>query len=406
MSDHQGAPSPELQDDARLAALDSYGILDTPPERGFDDITRLAAQFCAAPIGLITFVDDTRQFFKARVGSEGEANSPLDVGFCPVVVQRGHTVIIPDTAADPTFAGNAAVQKGGMRFYAGAALLTAEGLALGTLCVLDTKPRPEGLTPEQLSALEALSREVMARLDLRRESAAQARTAEAARESEQRLRMIVEAATDYAILTTDGARTVTSWSAGAAQVFGYAADDIIGRSVDTLFTPEDRLAGQPAHEIETARADGRAPDVRWHQHRNGSRVFLNGSMHLLRDAAGQEIGFLKIARDETERRANDLALRDLNANLEERVDARTRELLTAEEALRQSQKMDAVGQLTGGVAHDFNNLLTIIRSSVTSCADRTSPRNGRNATSMRSPTRWTAPPSSRGSSSPSRAGRP
>ncbi|WP_409568331.1 PAS domain S-box protein [Methylobacterium sp. E-041] len=184
------------------------------------------------------------------------------------------------------------------------------------------------------------------------------------REREQRLRLIVEAATDYAILTVDADRVVTSWSAGAAEVFGFAAEDIVGRSADILFTPEDREVGQPENEIAAARENGAAPDVRWHLRRDGSRVFLNGVVRLLRDATGQEIGFLKIARDETERMARDTALRDLNANLEARVEDRTRELMTAEESLRQSQKMEAVGQLTGGVAHDFNNLLTIIRSSV------------------------------------------
>ena len=184
------------------------------------------------------------------------------------------------------------------------------------------------------------------------------------REREQRLRLIVEAATDYAILTLDADHVVTTWSAGAAEIFGYAAHEIVGQSADVLFTPEDREAGQPVKEIEGAREDGRAPDVRWHLRKDGGRVFLNGSMRVLRDATGQEIGFLKIARDETERLESDQALRDLNATLEERVERRTSELMTAEESLRQSQKMEAVGQLTGGVAHDFNNLLTIIRSSV------------------------------------------
>ena len=129
------------------------------------------------------------------------------------------------------------------------------------------------------------------------------------REREQRLRLIVEAATDYAILTMDGERRITSWSAGAADIFGYAPTEILGRSADMLFTPEDREASQPARELACARADGRAPDVRWHARKDGGRIFLNGSLRVLRDVAGQELGFLKIARDETERRRVDEVLR-------------------------------------------------------------------------------------------------
>ncbi|MDO9426819.1 MAG: PAS domain S-box protein [Methylobacterium sp.] len=129
------------------------------------------------------------------------------------------------------------------------------------------------------------------------------------REREQRLSLIVEAATDYAILTLDARRVVTSWSAGAAQIFGYAAGEIVGRSADVLFTPEDRAAGRPAGELADARANGRSPDVRWHARKDGGRVFLNGSMRALRDADGREIGFLKIARDETERRRVEEAMR-------------------------------------------------------------------------------------------------
>ncbi|MCJ2088507.1 PAS domain S-box protein [Methylobacterium sp. E-005] len=129
------------------------------------------------------------------------------------------------------------------------------------------------------------------------------------REREQRLRLIVEAATDYAIFTLDANHVVTTWSAGAAGIFGYSAEEIVGLSADVLFTPEDREAGQPAREVEGAREDGGAPDVRWHLRKDGGRVFLNGSMRVMRDASGREIGFLKIARDETERKRVDESLR-------------------------------------------------------------------------------------------------
>ena len=155
---------------------------------------------------------------------------------------------------------------------------------------------------------------------------AQAAAEAALRANEERLRLVIDSATDYAILTTDPERRVTGWSAGAAAVFGYAEDEILGHPIDLLFTPEDRDAGVPAWEAETARREGSAPDVRWHQGRDGARVFLRGSMHPLRDETGRELGLLKIARDETdahrteERRSALLELADRSRDLTDPAD--------------------------------------------------------------------------------------
>ncbi len=122
-------------------------------------------------------------------------------------------------------------------------------------------------------------------------------------ESEQRLRLVVDGATDYAIITTDPERRITSWSQGAAAIFGYEPAEAIGQSADIIFTPEDRASDRPAIEVRVARNDGTALDERWHIRKDGDRVFLNGSVHPLPlDARGREQGFIKIARDETEQR--------------------------------------------------------------------------------------------------------
>lgn len=158
------APVP-ANEPQRLAALRAMDILDTPPEQEFDDLTFLASHICGTPISLMSLVDSGRQWVKANVGSpftEGER----DVAFCSHAIMQEHVLMIPDTQSDPRFANNPLVTgKPFVRFYAGAPLLTAEGHALGTICVIDDRPRQ--LSEEQQRALEALSRQAMRLMHLR-----------------------------------------------------------------------------------------------------------------------------------------------------------------------------------------------------------------------------------------------
>jgi anti-sigma regulatory factor (Ser/Thr protein kinase) len=150
----------------RLAALRRYRILDTEPEQRFDDLALLASQICGTPMALISLIDGERQWFKARVGL-AVTQTPRDVAFCARAIEQPGLFIVPDALDDPRFRDNPFVrQEPHIRFYAGAPLVTADGFALGTLCVLDQKPRT--ITAAQKAALEALKRQVIAQLELRR----------------------------------------------------------------------------------------------------------------------------------------------------------------------------------------------------------------------------------------------
>jgi len=147
--------------------------------------------------------------------------------------------------------------------------------------------------------------------------------AEAAlRESEEQLRLVIEGARDHAILTTDAEGVITTWSAGAEAAFGWSAAEAVGRSGSMIFTPEDRERGADVRELATAARSGCAVDERWHLTKAGRRVFMNGSVHPLPpDAEGRSRGFLKVARDETDRLQAEEARRASAAELRLVADA-------------------------------------------------------------------------------------
>lgn len=150
----------------RLAALRRYDILDTPREADFDQIAELAALVCDVPVAVVNFIDADRQWYKAEVGL-GVSSTPLETSICSHVILEKHFVEIRDTLEDPRLRGNPlCFGDGGFRFYAGAVLQTEDGLPLGTLCVLDYKPRD--LTQAQQQTVRVLAAQVMKQLDLRR----------------------------------------------------------------------------------------------------------------------------------------------------------------------------------------------------------------------------------------------
>lgn len=289
----------------RHVALAAYDILDTQAEVEFDDIVRVASETCGMPVSLISLLDRDRdrQWFKAETGF-GERETPLSQSICAYAVQQDDVFEIEDLTRDARTADNSLVTGGPqVRFYAGAPLRTPDGVALGALCVLDTKPNK--LTPAQAFVLRTLAHQVVTTLELRR-------SLRLRKESDRRNKAILESAVDYAIVSMDLTGMVTSWSPGAESILGWDEAEMCGKPAHVFFTDEDVAAGVPEQEMASALLRGRGTDERWHLRKDGALFWANGEMMPLRDEAGRHEGFLKILRDRTEQR---------NAAAKEQADA-------------------------------------------------------------------------------------
>jgi PAS domain S-box-containing protein len=263
--------------------------------------------------------------------SAGEYSLDLFGSRAAADMRSGRTLVVRDVDTElPT-------EDGGGMFNAigiGAIVccpLVKEGRLVAMMAVHQSSPRD--WTKAEIVLVETVVERAWAHIERVRAEAA-------LRESEERLRLVVEGARDYAILTTDPEGRIDAWMPGAEAVFGWSPEEAIGKPTTMTFTPEDRARGEPERELQTARREGASPDVRWHLRKDGARVFIEGRVTALRRADGTVRGFLKIGQDVTERRAAE----ERQALLAREVDHRAKNALAVVQTmLRLTRADDVVG---------------------------------------------------------------
>ncbi len=343
-------PQAEEGEQERLRTLRGYHVLDSSAEKDFDDIVALAAEICGTPIALVSLVDENRQWFKASFGLAVTETS-REVSFCAHAINQLDLLVVPDARLDNRFANNPLVTGDmGIRFYAGSPLVAPDGKVLGTLCVIDSKPRQ--ITVAQAKWLSVLSRHVMALLDLREQGRETARSNQALlsilederqaraaiRESEEQIAeqaSFLDKAQD-AIVVRDLTGKILFWNKGAERMYGWPRSEVLGRNMHGAIYGDSRKF----EEInDLILSKGEWQGELQHFTKDRLEIIVEAHFTLIRDQKGQPKSVLAINTDITEKKK--IGTHFLRA-----------------------QRMESIGTLAGGFAHDLNNILSPIMLSI------------------------------------------
>jgi len=300
-------------EDERLALLHGLQLLDSLPEPAFDRITRLATRLLGVPMALVSLVDRDRQWFKSRVGLAA-TETPREQAFCAHAILQTGPFVVTDALEDARFADNPLVTGAlGLRFYAGVPIRTAGGLALGTLCALDQRPRT--LSADDLQTLQDLADMVSQEVQLRESLLATQHRLDA---SERRFRAVFELApVGVALVAPDGGWIGTN--AALSALLGYDRDALRRETLTGLTWVDDRAAEATLLEALRQRQAERYTLEKRYVHANGEPVWVRQSVSLKFNAAGQPEYFVAVLEDIGARKAAearlDAAMRELEAEL-------------------------------------------------------------------------------------------
>ncbi|MBD2072535.1 PAS domain S-box protein [Phormidium sp. FACHB-592] len=303
-------PDKELE---RLHELYAYKILDTAPEPDFDNLSHLAAYICGTPISLIGLIDEKRQWFKAKVGVE-LVETTRDIAFCAHTILQSDVLVVPDLLADQRFANHPLVAaEPHVRFYAGSPLITSNGHAVGSLCVIDLQPRE--LSDEQIKALRILGRLVVKQLELRnnltvlgRITELRKRTEETLRQTKERFRNLVEQINDW-VWEIDLSAAFSYVSPKVSQILGYEPKEVIGKTLENFMADDEAKRHNTVMHYFMTQQEPFSSLENQLIHQDGRLIDCESSGSPILDVQGKLQGYRGVTRNITERKQAEREMR-------------------------------------------------------------------------------------------------